>query len=132
MRTMQENQTRKGIGYLRGWRQGRTVQDLLQAGARRWALHQAFLRPYLPHKLHYAAAAARVGHAEVTFRFHVLPELQARVWDQWNTCSEVVEELEPLLAMKKEVEKKALENAEKRGLLQDERLSNDKFEYGDE
>ena len=49
-----------------------------------------------------------------------------------HTCSEVVEELKPLLAMKKEVEKKALENAEKRGLLQDERLSNDKFEYGDE
>ena len=46
-----------------------------------------------------------------------------------HTCSEVVEELEPLLAMKKEVEKQALENAEKQGLLQDERLSNESDAY---
>ena len=46
-----------------------------------------------------------------------------------DMCSEIVDELEPLLSLKKEVEKQALENAEKQGLLQDERLSNQSDAY---
>ena len=65
----------------------------------------------------------------ITFAFMSCPNCKHELEITEHTCSEVVEELEPLLAMKKEVEKQALENAEKQGLLQDERLSNESDAY---